>query len=172
VDAAVGVAKARDHRERQIVEVLGRYGLSYLGNAVRREPRDAHTEPENLRLAPEELGPTFIKLGQLLSTRADLLSPDYREEVAKLQDAAPAVPSEVVEDIVARELHAPADDVFATFDRPRGAGRRVAAAAEPHLGCNRYRWAPGPCAPRRWTLSSRASSGSATGSRRASSLQR
>jgi len=38
VDAAVGVAKARDQRERQIVEVLGRYGLSYLGNAVPREP--------------------------------------------------------------------------------------------------------------------------------------
>jgi ubiquinone biosynthesis protein len=121
--------RARDHRERQIADVLVRYGLSYLASAVglerlvaaenkvlRREPPEAHTPPENLRLALEELGPTFIKLGQLLSTRADLLSPEYRSELAKLQDAAPNVPSEVVEDIVARELHASADTVFASFD--------------------------------------------------------
>ncbi len=83
---------------------------------VGRANADVHTPPENLRLALEELGPTFIKLGQLLSTRADLLSPDYRAELAKLQDTAPAVPSAVVEDIVERELHAPGETAFATFD--------------------------------------------------------
>ena len=129
-DPTIGAAvtRARDHRERQIAEVLVRYGLSYLGNVVGlerlmtaahglvgRAPAEAHTPPENLRLALEELGPTFIKLGQLLSTRADLLSPDYRAELTKLQDTAPAVPSEVVEDIVERELHAPADTAFATL---------------------------------------------------------
>jgi ubiquinone biosynthesis protein len=67
-------------------------------------------------LALEELGPTFIKLGQLLSTRTDLLSADYRTELSKLQDAAPAVPSEAVKDIIERELHAPADTAFASFD--------------------------------------------------------
>jgi ubiquinone biosynthesis protein len=126
---STGATRARDHRERQIAEVLIRYGLSYLGNIVglehlmtaahrrvRRAPADARTPPENLRLALEELGPTFIKLGQLLSTRADLLSPDYRAELSRLQDAAPAVPSEVVKDIVERELHAPADTAFATFE--------------------------------------------------------
>jgi ubiquinone biosynthesis protein len=123
------VTRARDHRERQIAQVLVRYGLSYLGNivgigrlvtaahgAVGRAWADARTPPENLRLALEELGPTFIKVGQLLSTRADLLSPDYRAELANLQDTAPAISSEVVEDIVERELHAPADRAFATFD--------------------------------------------------------
>ena len=126
---AAGVARARDHRERQIAEVLGRYELSHLADVlglerlvsaadglIGREPPETHTEPENLRLALEELGPTFIKLGQLLSTRADLLSPDYRAELSKLQDAAPAVPSEVVKDIVERELHAPADTAFASFE--------------------------------------------------------
>ena len=124
-----GVRRARDQRERQIAEVLVRFGLSYLGTVVglerltsvarkatRREAADTRTAPENLRLALEELGPTFIKLGQLLSTRADLLSPDYRAELSKLQDAAPAIPSEVVSDTVERELHAPADTAFATFE--------------------------------------------------------
>jgi ubiquinone biosynthesis protein len=122
------VPTAHDHRERQIARVLVRYGLSYVATAVGvgrlvsvadglvgRSAADARTPPENLRLALEELGPTFIKLGQLLSTRADLLSPDYRAELARLQDAAPAVPSDVVEDIVERELHAPADTAFADF---------------------------------------------------------
>jgi ubiquinone biosynthesis protein len=125
----VGGTRARDHRERQIAEVLVRYGLSYLGNVVGLERlvtvahgwvghglADAHTPPQNLRLALEELGPTFIKLGQLVSTRVDLLPPDYRDALVKLQDAAPAVPSEVVEDIIERELHAAADTVFATFE--------------------------------------------------------
>jgi ubiquinone biosynthesis protein len=127
--ASARVTGARDHRERQIAAVLVRYGLSYLANVVglerlvkvapgraRRAAADAHTPAENLRLALEELGPTFIKLGQLVSTRADLLSPDYRAELTKLLDTAPAVPSEVVKDIVERELHAPVDTTFATFE--------------------------------------------------------
>jgi ubiquinone biosynthesis protein len=79
-------------------------------------PADGQTPAQNLRLALEELGPTFIKLGQLVSTRADLLSPDYRAELTKLLDTAPDVPSDVIEDIVERELHAPVDTAFATFD--------------------------------------------------------
>jgi ubiquinone biosynthesis protein len=105
-----------------------RYGLSYLAEViglgrlvsvadglVGRARESVHPPAENLRLALEELGPTFIKLGQLLSTRADLLSRDYLAELTKLQDAAPAVPSQIVEEIVERELHAPAETVFATF---------------------------------------------------------
>jgi ubiquinone biosynthesis protein len=129
VDTSATVTRARDHRERQIAEVLARYGLLYLARVVGLErlvtvahglvgrgSAAAHTPPENLRLALEELGPTFIQLGQLLSTRADLLSPDYRAELTKLQDTAPAVPSDVVEDIIERELHAPAEAAFATFE--------------------------------------------------------
>jgi ubiquinone biosynthesis protein len=124
-----GAASSRHRRERQIAEVLVRYELSHLAHVlglerlvdaadglIGREPAESHGEPENLRLALQELGPTFIKLGQLLSTRTDLLSPDYRAELSKLQDAAPAVPGEVVKDVVERELHAPADKAFATFE--------------------------------------------------------
>jgi ubiquinone biosynthesis protein len=90
--------------------VRGAHGL------VGRASAEARTPPEQLRHALEELGPTFIKLGQLVSTRADLLSPDYRAELTKLQDAAPAVPSEIVEDIIERELHASVDTAFAAFE--------------------------------------------------------
>jgi ubiquinone biosynthesis protein len=124
-----GAASSRHHRERQIAKVLVRYGLSHaadvLGlerlvsaseNLIGREPTESRSQPENFRLALQELGATFIKLGQLLSTRTDLLSPDYRAELSKLQDAAPAVPGEVVKDVVERELHAPADKAFAAFE--------------------------------------------------------
>jgi ubiquinone biosynthesis protein len=129
VDTSAEVTRGRDHRERQIAEVLVRCGLSYLADVVGlerlvshaqrlagRAPAEVHTPPEKLRSALEQLGPTFIKLGQLLSTRADLLTPDYRAELAKLQDAAPAVPSEVVTDSIERELHAPAETAFAAFE--------------------------------------------------------
>ena len=102
--------RPRDHRQRQIAEVLARYGLDYLASVVgverliareralrRREPRETRTRAEGLRLAFEELGPTFVKLGQLLSTRADLLPREYRVELARLQDAAAAVPVDVVQ---------------------------------------------------------------------------
>ncbi len=128
-DTPTGARTGLASRERQIAEVLVRYGLSYLANVVGlervvsvadglvgRARADARTPSENLRLALEELGPTFIKLGQLLSTRADLLPPDYRAELTKLLDAAPAVPSNVVEEIVEHDLHAPVDTAFASYD--------------------------------------------------------
>ena len=119
----------REHRQRQIAGVLARYGLDYLANAVGlerliareralrgRKPREEHTPPEDLRLALEELGPTFVKLGQLLSTRADLLPTEYRTALAKLQDAAPAIPTDEVQEIIAAELHTSTSDAVASFD--------------------------------------------------------
>jgi ubiquinone biosynthesis protein len=109
---------ASHRRELEIAEVLARHGMVYLvdilglGRLLSLEqsllgggPRmQSHAPPEELRSALEELGPTFITLGQLISTRADLLSPDYLVELAKLQDAAPRVPAQVVQDVAGREL--------------------------------------------------------------------
>ncbi len=67
-------------------------------------------------MALEELGPTFIKLGQLFSTRSDLLPPDYLHELAKLQDAAPPVPAAIIRTLLEEELGASPDDIFASFD--------------------------------------------------------
>lgn len=69
-----------------------------------------------LRLACEELGPAFIKLGQLASVRPDVFSPETVFELERLQDSLPPVPADAIRDIVVAELGAPPEQVFATFD--------------------------------------------------------
>jgi ubiquinone biosynthesis protein len=60
--------------------------------------------PEHLRDALLELGPTFIKLGQVLSTRPDLIPPTYEEALSSLQDSAPPIPFDAVRDVISHEL--------------------------------------------------------------------
>lgn len=117
-------------RYRQIAEVLVRHGLGFIVGIVGLErflpfprgllglpaPPGAPSPPARLRMALEELGTTFIKLGQILSTRADLLPPDYQTELARLQDQAPPVPTEIIRDILTEELGRPIEEVFASFD--------------------------------------------------------
>jgi ubiquinone biosynthesis protein len=100
-------------RERHIAEVLVKQGLTQLCAALglngkaslaRSSGQAEAMAPRNLRVALEELGPTFVKFGQMLSTRGDLLSPRYRAELAKLQDAAPVVPAAVVQRAIEQEL--------------------------------------------------------------------
>ena len=88
-------------------------GAGAAADAVRRANAES---PAHLRAALEELGPTFIKLGQLLSTRSDLLPPAFVAELAKLQDAAPPVPGDVIRAVVRSELGAEPEEVFAAFD--------------------------------------------------------
>ena len=63
-----------------------------------------------------DLGPTFIKLAQLLSSRADILPPVYVQELSSLQDRVPALPTERIEAVVEEELGRPAAEVFERFD--------------------------------------------------------
>ncbi|MDN0076181.1 AarF/UbiB family protein [Crenobacter sp. SG2303] len=72
--------------------------------------------PVRVRLAFEELGPTFIKLGQILSTRVDVFSPDWIAEFEKLQAHVPPVPPEALEALVTKALGAPPATLFAEFD--------------------------------------------------------
>jgi ubiquinone biosynthesis protein len=124
------ITRTHLNRYRQIAEVLLHHGLGYLVSTFglerfvpfRREisrytrPGRHYTRPERVRLAFEELGPTFIKLGQILSTHADILPPEYITELAKLQDQAPPVDGAVIEEIIVQELGCPIKEVFATFD--------------------------------------------------------
>ena len=117
-------------RSREIASALSRHGLGWLlvriglgdlvpfergwlGHPAREAP---YTEAEHLRLAFGKLGATFIKLGQALSTRPDLAPPEYVEQLARLQDAAPPVPFEHICRIVCDELGQPPESMFAEFD--------------------------------------------------------
>jgi len=88
----------------------------------------ASARPRALRLreALEELGPVFIKFGQMLSTRPDLLPDDIAMELARLQDRVPPFPGEAAESIVAEALGAPLDQLFRQFDTQPVASASVA----------------------------------------------
>ena len=81
---------------------------------------------ERLRLALETLGPIFVKFGQLLSTRRDLLPPDLADELARLQDRVPPFDYEHVERTLTRTYGRPVDAVFKSFDRVPIASASVA----------------------------------------------
>ncbi|HOI93845.1 MAG TPA: AarF/ABC1/UbiB kinase family protein [Syntrophobacter fumaroxidans] len=71
--------------------------------------------PRRIRLALEELGPSFVKLGQLMSTRADLFPPEYIEEFKKLQDRVPPIAFQDVKSVIELELNRPISEIFAEF---------------------------------------------------------
>ncbi len=71
---------------------------------------------ERLRRALEELGPIYVKFGQIVSTRRDLVPPDIADELALLQDRVPPFPGEEARAIVERALERPVDELFAEFD--------------------------------------------------------
>jgi len=81
---------------------------------------------ERLRLALEELGPIFIKLGQALSTRRDLLPPDIAEELAKLQDRVPPFDGAVAKKIIETAYGKPLSEVFESFDEKPLAAASIA----------------------------------------------
>ena len=82
---------------------------------------------ERLRLALEDLGPIFVKFGQMLSTRRDLIPLDIADELAKLQDRVPPFPSETVRRDRSTALYGkPVDEVFRSFDRAPIASASVA----------------------------------------------
>jgi ubiquinone biosynthesis protein len=106
-------------RYRQIMGTLARHGIGTVlagGDASRAR---------HAREACEELGTTFIKLAQVLSTRADLLPESYRDELRKLQDSVEPIPAAEVMQIIREELGASPDDLFAFFDRQATASASI-----------------------------------------------
>jgi len=108
----------------QISRVVRKYGL---GEFMGRKPRP-HRLPrgERLRLALEELGPVFVKFGQALSTRPDILPPEVAQELSKLQDRVPPFPGAEARAIVEKALGKPVGEVFAEFDEVPLAAASVA----------------------------------------------
>jgi len=85
-----------------------------------------NTSAVNLRLALEALGPVFIKFGQMLSTRRDLLPTDIADELAKLQDQVPPFPGEQATCIIEKSLKRPIDQLFRNFEETPLASASVA----------------------------------------------
>ncbi|MDT8408236.1 MAG: ubiquinone biosynthesis regulatory protein kinase UbiB [Wenzhouxiangellaceae bacterium] len=88
---------------------------------VRELPRGTR-----LRLALEELGPIYVKFGQILSTRRDLLPHDIAEELARLQDQVPPFPGAQARRIIEEELGKPIDELFSSFDEQPIASASIA----------------------------------------------
>jgi ubiquinone biosynthesis protein len=120
-------------RFRQILTVLLKYGFGDLLELLKIDQYveaglkiiskkqlirvEKLTRPEGIRMALEELGPTYIKLGQILSSRPDLVPVDFLRELAKLQDKVPPFPYTAVKKIVESELGLSIDELFAHFDQ-------------------------------------------------------
>jgi ubiquinone biosynthesis protein len=123
----------------RIQRILVKYGLDEIISAThllrplrfffylapRRRDRSA-PQGERIRLALEELGPIWVKFGQAISTRRDLLPPDIANELAKLQDAVPPFPTEQALAILDSAYERPVDEVFERFDREPLAAASIA----------------------------------------------
>ena len=130
------------HRSRveEILAVFGRYGIAHMiDGAVRtrladflpsalQQPGEPMTDGERLREALSRLGPTFIKIGQVLSTRIDLVGPDVAADLRSLQTACPADSEDAVRATVEGDLGMPVEQAFATFDFRPLASASVAQA--------------------------------------------
>ncbi|PLX73642.1 MAG: ubiquinone biosynthesis protein UbiB [Desulfuromonas sp.] len=123
-------------RYRQILGILIKYGFGHvveqlnidyylelgrrivtLGTATKEIER--LNQPQRLRLAMEELGPTFVKLGQVLSTRPDLIPQEYAAEFSKLQDKVPPEKTDSIREQIELELGQPVNELFVDFrDEP------------------------------------------------------
>jgi ubiquinone biosynthesis protein len=145
---AIGRTYRHLNRYQRIIRILFKYGFDdiieglsidqYLETGLKminRKPREEiekHSRPERFRMALEELGPTFIKLGQVLSTRPDLIAPEYLNELAKLQDNVPPFPFADVEEIFLAETGKKPNELFQEFnEQPMAA----ASIGQVHRGC-------------------------------------
>ncbi len=136
-------------RYRQVANILARHGFGYLLDKLNltdilpyhqrikqtSEDEEKHSEKtrgERLRLALTELGTTFIKFGQILSTRPDLLPKDIIAELEKLQDRIPPFSYEEVKEHIEEELGAPIEEIFECFHQESIA---AASIGQVHRAC-------------------------------------
>jgi len=125
----LGLAVHEIGRARELMGIIVRYGLQDwvtrhgLGKHLVSRRRMArimqYTQWERIRMAVEEMGPTFIKFGQILADRPDIMPEELRLELKKLQDSADPMPDELAIATIEKELKRPLTEVFREFDRKR-----------------------------------------------------
>ncbi len=137
------------NRYRQILTIFFKYGFGDLIELLkieqyieiglqmvskkRRERIEKLTRAERIRMALEELGPTYIKLGQVLSTRPDLIPVDIISELSKLQDHTPADPFTEILPILEKELHSKQNELFEFFEETPFASASIAQVYKARL---------------------------------------
>jgi len=124
VEPAVEAREAKlMSRATRIGAVMAKHGVKYLFSRGDKGEEGIRTQARRLREAMEELGPTFAKLGQILSTRPDLLPPEFIEELSTLQDQVPPLTEQEVVEVMEQELGVPWEDVFEHIEpQPMAAG--------------------------------------------------
>lgn len=110
---------------------LGRKKAADAGSETEDEARGARAQKEmtlavRARRVLEDLGPSFVKLGQLASTRPDIIPADLQNELKKLQDSVPPVDFQLIKDQIEESLGAPLDSVFSSFEREPLAAASIA----------------------------------------------
>ncbi|NCA76375.1 MAG: AarF/ABC1/UbiB kinase family protein [Alphaproteobacteria bacterium] len=132
----IGLAVNEIGRAREIVAIIVKYGLSewvttsglgkFFVTKKRLRKIEQYNQWERIRLAIEELGPTFIKFGQILADRPDIIPEGLRDELKKLQDEAQPMPDEEAIREIEKELGRKTDELFREFDRNRLASASIA----------------------------------------------
>ena len=118
---------AHDKRLREIVRVLSSYGIQFFYNHKIQNKKDTELDDAiNLRRAFEKLGPSFIKIGQILSTRLDILPQAFINELAHLQDKAPEFPFAEVKRIFSEDTGLSLKEVFLTIEEKPLASASIA----------------------------------------------
>jgi ubiquinone biosynthesis protein len=121
-----GLPEGPARRAVRIAQVGARYGFGYVFGRrlfLGRRTRDVGRVGVRLRLALEELGPTFVELGHLLWTRGDVLPPDVTAELGRAAAPVPPVPFSEVRALLERELENTLERLFLTFEeRPARVG--------------------------------------------------
>ncbi len=105
-------------RRLEILDVLLRYGWDYMRQLLTlgRADKPEVPPPDILRNILTDLGPVYVKLGQLLSTRPDLLPPDYIDALSSLQSNVPVVPPSEIAAFIHIQLPQPPEDIFSHID--------------------------------------------------------
>ncbi|MEA1933393.1 MAG: AarF/ABC1/UbiB kinase family protein [Thermodesulfobacteriota bacterium] len=130
--STIGRTYRHMQRYRQILTILFKYGFGdlietlkieqymeigwHLVSRKRRETIESLSRAVRVRMALEELGPTFVKMGQILSTRPDLLPAEFIRELPKLQDEVSPFPLSEAREIIEKELRKPVEQIFSHFE--------------------------------------------------------
>ena len=133
-------------RYQQIIGIVLKYGFENIIDAMKinhyldkisfSKPHQKMSRNQRIRMVLEELGPTFIKMGQVLSSRPDLIPLDLTRELAVLQDKVPSFPFEQVSGIIHAEFGRPIDAVFYAFDKKPFASASIGQVHRAKLSSN------------------------------------